>query len=523
MLSVFRNNKRNVLNWVIFAAITFVFVFTFGSWGGGNVSGAVPTAATVNGRVIPRSQFQTAYSNYYQQMAGRRPGYTPEMAREEKLDDTVLDRLISNELLAQAAEQRGITIPDEEIADVIEEQFFGGKGKAFDPEEYKRIVNGLYGTNEARFEEQLRRDLMAERMRQILADSQHVSEAEIRERFLASNNRADLEFVKIDPAFFKKGIADLSDADAAAWAAANKADVEKFYNEHMNRYRQPKKVKARHILVKAAEDAPQADKDKAKAKLEEAKKRIDGGEDFAKVAQEVSEDTSAKDGGDLGWFGPGAMVKPFEDAAFGLQKGQRSGLVVSRYGFHVIQVDDIQDPVTKELKDVEVEIAKQLGKERQQKAAAKQLADTVLADLKAGVALADLKTPDLIKPPAPGAAPPKPGEYDPLAPRADSTGFFNQETRVVPKVGVSPDLVKVAFGLTMAAPVHPELVEVNGRLFAVRLKAREQADDSKLAEERQSIESMLLAGRRLEVVDSMVEALRAKAIIAKDPNLLSGG
>ena len=108
MLSVFRNNKRNLLNWIIFGAITFVFVFTFGSWGGGNVSGAVPTAATVNGSVIPRSQFQTNYSNYYQQMAGRRPGYTPEMAREERLADTVLDRLISNELLAQAAEDHGI-------------------------------------------------------------------------------------------------------------------------------------------------------------------------------------------------------------------------------------------------------------------------------------------------------------------------------------------------------------------------------------------------------------------------------
>ena len=523
MLHVFRNNKRNVLNWVIFGAITFVFVFTFGSWGGGNVSGAVPTAATVNGRVIARSQFQTAYSNYYQQMAGRRPGYTPETAREEHLDDTVLDRLISNELLAQAAEQRGITVPDSEIADVIEEQFFGGKGKSFDPEEYKRIVNGLYGTNEARFEEQLRRDLMAERMRQILADSQHVSDAEIRERFSSTNNRADLEFVKVDPAFFKKGITDLSDADAASWAAANKADVEKFYNEHINRYHQPKRVKARHILVKAAEDAPQADKDKAKAKLEEAKKRLDGGEDFAKVATEVSEDTSAKDGGDLGWFGPGAMVKPFEDAAFALDKGKRSGVVVSRYGFHLIQVDDIQEPVTKELKDVEVEIAKQLGKERQQKAAARKVADAILAELKAGVALGELKTPDVIKPPPAGSPPPKPGEYDPLAPRADATGFFNQDSRVIPKVGVSPDLVKVAFGLNMEAPVHPELVEVNGRLFAVRLKAREQADESKLSEERTGIEAMLLAGRRMEVVDSMVEALRARAKIEKDPNLLSGG
>ncbi|MCC7073070.1 MAG: SurA N-terminal domain-containing protein [Deltaproteobacteria bacterium] len=521
MLSVFRNNKRNVLNWVIFGAITFVFVFTFGSWGGGNVSGEVPTAATVDGRVIPRSQFQTSYSNYYQQMASRRPGYSPEMAREEGLADTVLDRLISNELLAQAAEARGITVPDDEIAKVIEEQFFGGKGKSFDADEYKRIVNGLYGTSEARFEEQLRRDLMAERMRQILADSQHVADAEIRERFEAQNNRADIEFVRVDPNFFKKGMSELSDADAKAWAAANKADVEKFYGEHMNRYRQPKRVKARHILVKAAEDAPQADKDKAKAKLEEAIKRLDGGEDFAKVAKEVSEDTSGKDGGDLGWFGPGAMVKPFEDAAFALVKGKRSGVVESRYGYHVIQVDDVQDPVTKEIADVEVEIAKQLGKERQQKAAARKVADAVLAELKAGTGIDALKTPDVIKAPAAGQPPPKPGEVDPFAPRADSTGFFSQDARVIPKVGVSTDLVKIAFALTKEAPVHPEIVEVNNRLFAVRLKAREQVDPAKFLDERAAIESMLLAGRRIEVVEAAVKAMRARARIEKDPNLMA--
>src|SRR3954471_7044423 len=101
MLHVFRRNANNWFMVLIFAIITFVFVFTFGSWGGGNVSGAIPIAATVNGKVISRSTFQLQYSQAYQRMQAYRPGFNPEKAREEHLDDTVLDGLITRELLAQ--------------------------------------------------------------------------------------------------------------------------------------------------------------------------------------------------------------------------------------------------------------------------------------------------------------------------------------------------------------------------------------------------------------------------------------
>lgn len=86
-------------------------------------------------------------------------------------------------------------------------------------------------------------------------------------------------------------------------------------------------VQARHILVKTYEDA---------VKVED---RLSKGEDFAKLAQELSEDSGSKDsGGDLGWFARGSMIKPFEDAAFALQPNQISQPITTTYGVHVIQV-----------------------------------------------------------------------------------------------------------------------------------------------------------------------------------------
>ena len=97
--------------------------------------------------------------------------------------------------------------------------------------------------------------------------------------------------------------------------------------------RKVKKVQARHILV--------GDKDLA----EEIKKKVDNGEEFSKLAEEFSECPSKKRGGDLGWFGKGAMVRPFEVAAFTADEGEIVGPVKTEFGYHIIYVYEIQDDI----------------------------------------------------------------------------------------------------------------------------------------------------------------------------------
>ena len=100
-----------------------------------------------------------------------------------------------------------------------------------------------------------------------------------------------------------------------------------------NKERKVKKVQARHILVGSKELA------------EEIKKKIDDGEEFSKLAEEFSECPSKKRGGDLGWFGKGAMVRPFEVAAFSADEGEIVGPVKTEFGYHVIYVYEVQDDI----------------------------------------------------------------------------------------------------------------------------------------------------------------------------------
>jgi len=100
-----------------------------------------------------------------------------------------------------------------------------------------------------------------------------------------------------------------------------------------NKERKVKKVQARHILVGSKELA------------DEIKKKIDDGEEFSKLAEEFSECPSKKRGGDLGWFGKGAMVRPFEVAAFSADEGEVVGPVKTEFGYHIIYVYEVQDDI----------------------------------------------------------------------------------------------------------------------------------------------------------------------------------
>jgi len=129
-------------------------------------------------------------------------------------------------------------------------------------------------------------------------------------------------------------------------------DLQTYYDENKANYETPEQVRASHILVDSREEA------------EEILAQLKGGADFAKLAQERSKDGSAANGGDLDFFGRGAMVAPFEEAAFALEVGAISDVVESEFGFHIIKVTDKRAAGTTPFEDVKEEIRETLHSQR---------------------------------------------------------------------------------------------------------------------------------------------------------------
>jgi len=145
-------------------------------------------------------------------------------------------------------------------------------------------------------------------------------------------------------------------------------DVADFYEENKEGFAESEKVRARHILIKVSPDVSDQEKADAESKIQVVLKEARDGADFAELAKKNSECPSASQGGDLGYFTRGQMVKPFEEAAFALEPGQISEIVETQFGYHIILVQDkkprrqleleeVSEQIRKALYDEEIEIA----------------------------------------------------------------------------------------------------------------------------------------------------------------------
>lgn len=144
-------------------------------------------------------------------------------------------------------------------------------------------------------------------------------------------------------------------------AKVSDQEIEKYYNEHKSEFLKPAMVKASHILIKVDPDAKPEDITAALDKTRKIKKKLDAGADFAKLADEYSDDPGSKNkGGNLGFFEKAWMVPPFSDTAFALKKGEISEPVKTRFGYHIIKVEDRKDARQQDLKSAKPNIQSKL-------------------------------------------------------------------------------------------------------------------------------------------------------------------
>jgi peptidyl-prolyl cis-trans isomerase SurA len=141
-------------------------------------------------------------------------------------------------------------------------------------------------------------------------------------------------------------------------------DLRTYYQRHAAEYAGEDEVRVRHIFLPLAEGAPAAEEAKARAGGEKVLQRLAAGEDFAKVAREVSKGPGAAEGGDLGWLRRGVVQRALEEAAFALKAGQVSGLVRAGPGLHVLKVEERRVGGAKSFDEVKEELRDRLSNEQ---------------------------------------------------------------------------------------------------------------------------------------------------------------
>lgn len=523
MLDILRQNAKSVLTYVLFGIIILVFIISFGPGSRGCTDVRVTQAtwaAQVNGEQLSGSDFEQAYANLfraYQARAGQ--GFTRELAEQLGLRRVAMDQLVERELLVQEGTRLGIAVTDEDLEAAIKQSPSFQVDGHFDSEVYKRAVSAAFGTP-ARFEERMRRDLLAQKVLALLRGTARVSEDEVREAFDAESDRVSIEFVRF-PVSALRGEVKASPEAVEAFRAKEADRIARFYKDNPERFDRKKRVRARHVLVRVDEKAP-ADQDAAaKKKIEEVLERVRKGEDFGKIAEQLSEDPSSqKKGGDLGWFGPGIMARPFEDAAFATSKGGLAGPVRTRFGWHAIQVTDVQEPELVSLDKAAPEIARDLLEEDLARAAAAKRAAEALAQARKGRSFAELFPPE--PDPKAGKKGPAPVKLGGVLLRPEDTGSFGAGARPdVPRLGPQPQLF--ADALAARGPeLLPKVYDTPAGPAIARVKERVRPDPAQFAARRPEVEERLRGRREAQLESAWMKALREKSQVQVNEAWVAG-
>jgi peptidyl-prolyl cis-trans isomerase D len=523
MLDILRQNAKSALTYVLFGIIIVVFVVSFGPGSKGCTEGRATSpgwAARVNGESVNGAEFESQYAalfRTYQARAGQ--AFTRELAEQLGLRKMAMDQLVEKELLLQEGARLGIAVTDGELEKaIIENPSFQVEGR-FQKDLYLKAVASVYGTA-ARFEDRMRRDLLADKVLALMRTTARVSDEEVRQAFESDGDRASLEFVRFPLSQAREEVKPGAE-EVKAFQAREADRIAKHYKDNLARFDKKKRVRARHILVRVAEGAPAAQDEAARKKVEGLLERVRKGEDFEKLAKESSDDPGSRErGGDLGTFGPGVMAKPFEDAAFSTPAGGLAGPVRTPFGWHAIQVVQVQEPEVIPLERAAPDLARELLQTDRARALAGKLAADALARLKAGKPLAEQFPAE----PDPKARKKGPAavKLGTLVLRPDETGSFGAGARPnVPRIGPQDDLFADALAAT-GPGVLPKVYDTPAGPVVARVKDRVRPDPAQFAARRADIEARLRSQREAEIESGWMKALRERAKVQVNEAYIRG-
>ncbi len=537
MLDQMRNNARNWLIYLLFGAIIIVFSINFGPgfdrMGQAGCRSRGGTAAVVNDEPISRYVFLMQWRNFIQYRRIPR-----NLLKSWDFKGRLLNSLIDNVLLAQLADKHGVIVSEDDIYQrIIADPSFHKNG-VFDPVLFRRVVTNMLGMTSDEYKEYLRRTMQAERMRTILASGVVVSQREVKQSYIRSHSKVRLQFVALDPSKIQLPVS-ITKKELTDFINKNQKKIKEYYDKHLNLYKRAEKIKASHILLKLSSNATSKEVAAKRKKLEDIRQKLlkKPGMFFV-FAAKYSEGPTKTKGGNLGFFGRGAMDPAFEKAAFALKKiNDISPIVRSRFGLHIIQLTGRIKPLNRKFSDpkVQKEIATQLLKKQKALQALQKVATQMQMALKKGKSFKEILKAYAAK--STKKATTKKATSQPTTMLSQAlilqklagklklrtTPAFTQESDNVPLIGKSGKLVRLAFSLTKKNPAPSQPIEVNGKLFVIKLKKKIQPNMKEFEAERAELTKRLLNRKRQEFIQAWIEKLRKKAKIKKNKKLLSYG
>lgn len=397
MFDYVRNNKR------FMQLILAVIVLPFALWGVDSYvrTGNTDDVATVGGTPISMGEFQQALREQQERLRPQLGGnVNQDLLDNPELRRNVLQNLIHQRLLLLHAGKSELGVSNEALASFITSVPALQEGGKFSRERYQALV-AAQGMSIEMFETRVRQDLLMQQAMMAVSDGavigrmpadhwltaqleeREISEVVLRAEQYQSESKPDAAAIK---RYYEENLAKfekpeqvrvayvvLSQEKLIETAKVDDAMLKAWYQSNEARYKQPEQRQASHILIRADKGASDADVQAARAKTDQILAELKAKPaDFARLAKQHSQDPgSAEKGGDLGYFGRGMMVKPFEDAVYQLKENQISEVVRSDFGFHLIKLTGVRAERVRSLDEVRGEVITELRRQ----AGMKQYAD----------------------------------------------------------------------------------------------------------------------------------------------------
>ena len=388
----FVRKHTKIMMFLMFLLIIPSFVL-FGVDGYNQYRDKGQAVARVNGEDISQAEWDAVHKNEVDRIRAQRPEIDIKLLDSPESRYASLERIVRDRVLLVAVDKLKLQASDSKLARELKQDPTIASLRlpdgTLDKDRYKQLVAQQGLTPEA-FEARVRRDLSLAQVQGAIANSGFSSSKQAGVSLNAYFERREIQFVRFSPAdfapkvtptdadldaFYKSNAAQFKAAESASIEyvvldleavkksiVLNEADLKTYYEQNQARLNGAQERRASHILINAAKDAPAAEREKAKARATELVASVRAAPaTFADIAKKNSQDTgSAPSGGDLDFFSRGAMVKPFEDAAFAMKKGDISDVVESDFGYHIIQLTDIKEPKQKPFEELRVGIESDL-------------------------------------------------------------------------------------------------------------------------------------------------------------------